>query len=93
MCWTAVSTTARDWVISPTAAVAAGLHGLRGGGDTVIGGNHGRCRGFLQLSGPVGLARKPAPLPPCLQIAGDVGELDAEAADPVGELIDQPFAG
>ena len=23
MCWTAVSTTARDWVISPTAAVAA----------------------------------------------------------------------
>ena len=27
-----------------------------------------------------------------LHIAGDVGELDAEAADLVGELIDQPVA-
>jgi hypothetical protein len=26
-----------------------------------------------------------------LDIAGDVGELDAEAADAVGELVDQPF--
>jgi len=26
------------------------------------------------------------------QIAGDVGEFDAEAADPVRQLIDQPLA-
>ncbi len=27
-----------------------------------------------------------------LHVAGDVGELDAEAADAVGELVDQAFA-
>src|SRR5579859_4231579 len=27
-----------------------------------------------------------------LHVAGDVGELDTEAADPAAELVDQPFA-
>src|SRR5207237_4784734 len=66
------------------------LHRLRGVGDAVIGRYH-RLGGFLQLSEPVGLAGNAAR--DLLQITGDVGELDAEAADPVGELIDQPFAG
>ena len=42
------------------------------------------------MAEPVGLAGDAARH--FLQIAGDVGELDAEAADPVGKLIDQPFA-
>ena len=66
------------------------LHRLRGIGDAVIGGDHG-LGGFLQLPEPVGLAGNPPRH--FLQVAGDVGEFDAEAADPVGELIDQPFAG
>ena len=65
------------------------LHRLRGAGDAVIGGDHG-LGGFLQVAEPVGLAGDAARH--FLQIAGDVGELDAEAADPVGELIDQPLA-
>ena len=42
------------------------------------------------MAEPVGLAGDAA----CdfLQVAGDVGELDAKAADAVGKLIDQPFA-
>ena len=28
-----------------------------------------------------------------LQIAGDVGELDAEPANPIGKLVDQSFTG
>ena len=65
------------------------LHRLRGAGDAVIGGDHG-LGGLLQMAEPVGLAGDAAR--DFLQIAGDVGELDAEAADPIGELIDQPFA-
>ena len=32
------------------------------------------------------------PVRDLLDVAGDVGKLDAETADPIGELIDQPFA-
>ena len=66
-----------------------GLHRLRRGGDVVIGGNHG-LGGLLQMPETVGLGGDPAG--DFLQIAGDVGKLDPEAADPVGKLIDQPFA-
>ena len=65
------------------------LHRLRGAGDAVIGGDHG-LGGFLQMTEPLGLAGDAAR--DLLQIAGDVGELDAEAADSVGELVDQPLA-
>ena len=65
------------------------MHRLRGAGDVVIGRDH-RLGGLLQMAEPVGLAGDAAG--DFLQVAGDVGKLDAEAADPVGELIDQPFA-
>src|SRR5882724_11289210 len=66
------------------------LHRLRSRGDAVIDGDHG-LGGLLQMAEPVGLAGDAACHFP--QIAGDVREFDAEAADPVGELVDQPFAG
>ncbi len=65
------------------------LHRLRGTGDAVIGRYH-RLGGLLQMCKPLGLAGNATG--DFLQIAGDVGEFDAEAADAVGELIDQPFA-
>ena len=65
------------------------LHRLRGAGDVVIGGDHG-LGGLLQMAEPLRLTGDAAG--DFLQIAGDVGELDAEAADAVGELIDQPLA-
>ena len=55
----------------------------------MIGGNHG-LGGLLQMAEPVGLAGDAAG--DFLQIAGDVGKFDPEAADPVGQLIDQAFA-
>ena len=66
-----------------------GLHRLRGAGDIVIGGNHG-LGGLLQMPEPLGLAGDAAG--DFLQISGDVGKLDPEAADPVRKLIDQTFA-
>ena len=42
------------------------------------------------MAEPLGLAGNAAG--DFLQTAGDVGKLDAEASDPVGKLIDQPFA-
>jgi hypothetical protein len=89
ICLTAVSTAARDWVISPTAAVGRRLHRLRGVGDIVVGGDH-RLGGLLQMSEPLRLGGNA--VSDLLHIAGDVGELDPEAADPVRELIDQPLA-
>ena len=89
ICWTAVSTAARDWVISPTAADGSGLHRPRRVGNLVIGRDH-RLGGLLQMPEPVGLAGDTAG--DFLQIACHVRELDAEAADPVRKLIDQTFA-
>lgn len=66
------------------------LHRLRGAGDAVIGGDHG-LGGFLQLAEPVGLAGDTARN--FLEVAGDVGKFDPEAADPVGKLVDQALAG
>ena len=88
MCWTAVSTAARDWVISPTGGRGGRLHRLRRAGDIVIGGNHG-LGGLLQMPEPFGLVGHPAG--DFLQVSGNVGELDPEAADPVRKLIDQAF--
>ena len=65
------------------------LHGLRGAGDVVVGRNHG-LGGLLQVAEPVRLRRDA--LRHFLHIAGDVGELDAEAADAVGELVDEALA-
>ena len=56
----------------------------------MIGGDH-RLGGLLQMAEPVRLARYA--VGDVLHITRDVGKLDAEAADPVGELIDQPVAG
>jgi hypothetical protein len=56
----------------------------------VIGGDH-RFRGFLQMTKPVGLAGDAAR--DFLEVAGDIGEFDPEAADPIGKLVHQPFAG
>src|SRR5579883_748299 len=69
---------------------ACRLHGLRGIGDVMVGGDHG-LRGLLQLAEPLGLVGDAAGH--LLDIAGDVGQLHAQAADAVGELVDQPFAG
>ena len=66
-----------------------GLHRLRRAGDIVVGGNHG-LGGLLQMPEPLGLVGDAAG--DFLQISGDVGEFDPEAADPVRKLIDQTFA-
>ncbi len=65
------------------------LHRLRSAGDVVIGGNHG-LGGSLQMSEPIGLVGDAAR--DLLQVSGHVGQLDAEAADPVRQLIDQALA-
>ena len=70
ICWTAVSTAARDCVISPTAAVVAVCTACEALGDAVIGGDHG-LGGFLQMAEPVGLTGDAAR--DFLQISGDVG--------------------
>ena len=64
------------------------LHRLRGVGDVVVGRDHG-LGGLLQMTEPVRLAGDA--VRDLLDVAGDVGELDAETADAVGELVDQPF--
>ena len=65
------------------------LHRLRCVGDVVIGGDHRLC-GLLQMSEALGLGGYA--MGDFLHIAGDVGELDPEAADLVRKLIDQPLA-
>ncbi len=55
----------------------------------MVGGDH-RLGGLLQMAETVRLARYA--VGDFLDVTGDIGELDAEAADPVGELIDQPVA-
>ena len=64
------------------------LHRPRGAGDAVIGRHH-RLGGLLQMTEPFGLTGDAAR--DLLQISGDVRKLDAEAADSIGELVDQPF--
>ena len=65
------------------------LHRLRSARDVVIGGNHG-LGGSLQMPEPIGLVGDAAR--DLLQVSGHVRQLDAESADPVGQLIDQPLA-
>ncbi|MEY9105085.1 hypothetical protein ABH999_001281 [Bradyrhizobium yuanmingense] len=65
-----------------------GLHRLRGIGDVVVGRDH-RLGRLLQMVKPFRLARDA--VGDVLDVAGDVGELDAETADAVGELVDQAF--
>ena len=88
ICLTAVSTALRDCVISPTAAEWSRLHRLRGARDVVVGRDHG-LGGLLQVVEPLGLVGDAA----CdlLDVAGDVGKLDAEAADAIGKLVNKTF--
>ena len=65
-------------------------NGLRGAGDVVVGGDH-LLGGLLQMTETVRLARYT--VGDFLDVARDIGKLDAEAADLVGELVDQPVAG
>ena len=88
MCCTAVSTTARDWLISSTAPTTPIAPRWRRR-DAVVGGDH-RLGGPLQMSETIGLRRNP--VRDFLDVARDVGKLDPETADPVGELIDEPLA-
>jgi hypothetical protein len=67
-----------------------GLHRARGAGNIVVGGDH-RLGGLLQMPESLGLAGYPPRH--FLQVSRDVGEFDPKGADPVGELIDQAFAG
>jgi len=66
-----------------------GLHRARRGGDVVIGGDHG-LGGLLQMPEAVGLGDDPAG--DFLQVSRHIRELDAKAADPVRQLVDQTFA-
>jgi len=64
------------------------LHRLRRIGDVVIGRDH--CLGrLLQAVEPLRLVRDAA----CdlLDVAGDVGKFHPEAADAVGQLVNEPF--